>query len=111
VSGQHSANSVEYGPDIGQEGDNVPIVVGLTDVGTPIEDSADLSENVFQEHQFRRQAVLIAQSSGPVHQCGKCSLFIGGVMVGPRLELQVGMCGFAVYSMAYSPFAETRESS
>jgi hypothetical protein len=53
----------------------------LVDVGTPVEDSADLlvvvtivSENVPQEHQLRKQAVLITQSSGPVYQCGKCSI-------------------------------------
>jgi hypothetical protein len=70
-------------------------------VGTLVEDSADLSvivtilpESAPQEHQLRRQAVLIAQSSG------KSSLFIGWVMVGPSIEVEGGMCGFAVYSMA-----------
>jgi hypothetical protein len=58
VSGQHSANSVEYCPDIGQEGDSVPTVTEL------VEDFADLSviitilhENVPQECQLRRQVV------------------------------------------------------
>jgi hypothetical protein len=41
VSGQHSADSIEYSPDIGQEGDSVTIVVGLVGVETTVEDSAD----------------------------------------------------------------------
>jgi hypothetical protein len=67
VPGQHSADSVEYRPDIGQEGDCVWIIIGLTDVRTTVEDSVDLSvvvtilpKNVLQEHQLRLQAVLIA---------------------------------------------------
>jgi hypothetical protein len=58
--GQQSADSVEYSPDMMQEGDWVWFIVGLTDVRTTVEDSANLpvavtvlSENVPQEHQLR----------------------------------------------------------
>jgi hypothetical protein len=67
LSGQHSANSVKYSPDIGQEGDCVWIIFGLTDVREMIEDSVDLpvvvtvlAEDVLQEHQLCMQALLIA---------------------------------------------------
>jgi hypothetical protein len=66
MPGQHSADSIEYSPDIGQEGDWVCIIIGLTDVQMRVEDSVDLAvivtilpENVPQEHQLYLQAVLI----------------------------------------------------
>jgi hypothetical protein len=67
LPGQHSADSVEYNPDLGLEGDYVWIIIGLTDVRTTVQDSVDLPvvvtivpENVPQEHQLRLPAVLIA---------------------------------------------------
>jgi hypothetical protein len=67
VPEHHSADLVEYRPDIWQEGDCVWIIVGLTDVQMMVEDSVYLlvvvtvlPENVHQEHQLNMQVVLIA---------------------------------------------------
>jgi hypothetical protein len=46
VSGQHSADSIEYSPDIGQEGDSVTIVVGLIGVETTVEDTIPCMSDV-----------------------------------------------------------------
>jgi hypothetical protein len=61
MPGQHSADSVEYSPDIGQEGDRVWIIIGQT-----VGDSVDLPlivtilpENVPQEHQIGLHVFLI----------------------------------------------------
>jgi hypothetical protein len=43
VSGQHSANPVEYSPDKWQEGDGVSVFVGLIDVRMAVEGPVDLS--------------------------------------------------------------------
>jgi predicted transcriptional regulator len=59
VSGQHSADSVEYSPFIGQEDDSVRFIIGPTDVRTTVENSVDLPvvtvlpENVPQDYQIR----------------------------------------------------------
>jgi hypothetical protein len=66
VSGQHSTNPVENGPEEGQEGNSVSVVVGLIAFGMAVEGTVDLplvvpitSEDVLQELQLRMQAVLI----------------------------------------------------
>jgi hypothetical protein len=67
VSGQHSTNPVENGPDKWQEGDSVSVVIRLIASGMVVEGPVDLplvvaimSEDVLQELQLRMQAVLIA---------------------------------------------------
>jgi hypothetical protein len=67
VLGQHSTNPVENGPDKGQEGDSVSVVIGLIAFGMAVEGPVDLllivaitSEDVLQELQLRMQALLIA---------------------------------------------------
>jgi hypothetical protein len=39
---------------------------------------------------------VITQGSGPMYQRGEHSLFIGRVVVGVGMEIEVGMCGFMV---------------
>jgi hypothetical protein len=43
VSGQHSTNPVENGPDKGQEGDSVSVVVGLLVFGMAVEGPVDMT--------------------------------------------------------------------
>jgi hypothetical protein len=42
---------------------------------------AVLPENVPPEHKHRMKAVLVAQSSGPVYQCGKYGMLVGWAMM------------------------------
>ena len=70
MSGQHSADPVEYSPDKGQEGDSFSAVIRLIAVGMAVEGPVDLpvviaiaSEDVLQELQLSTQTLLIAQSS------------------------------------------------
>jgi hypothetical protein len=58
-----------------------------------------LPENILQERQLHMQALLIAQSSGPMHQCGKYSLLTGWVVLGRGVKVEVGMGSFTVHSM------------
>jgi hypothetical protein len=46
------------------------------------------------------QAVFITKSSNPVQQSGKHRSFVGWVVMGPSVEVQIGMRGFVVYSVA-----------
>jgi hypothetical protein len=71
---------------------------------TAVEGSVDLPvvvailfEDVPQEHQLSLQAVFITESSGPVHQSREYSLFIGWVMMGIDIGVEIGVCGLAVH--------------
>jgi hypothetical protein len=71
---------------------------------TAVESSVDwpvvlaiLFENVPQEHQLRLQAVFFTKSFGSVHQNRHYSLFIGWVMLGLGVEVEIGVCGLAVH--------------
>jgi hypothetical protein len=55
------------------------------------------SENVPKEHQLCMQAVLITESYAPV---SKAQLFVGLVVMGPTVEIEIRMDGFAVHSVA-----------
>jgi hypothetical protein len=64
-----------------------------------VEGAVDLSvvitilfEDVPQEHQFGLQAVFITESSGSVHQSSQYLLFIGRVMMGLGVEVDIGVC-------------------
>jgi hypothetical protein len=46
------------------------------------------------------KTLVITQGSGPMYQRGKHSLIIGRVAVRVDMEIEVGMCGFTVDSMA-----------
>jgi hypothetical protein len=52
---------------------NLPIIVTI------------LPENVSQEHQLHMKAVLITQSSSPVYQCEKYSIFVEWVVMNARI--------------------------
>jgi hypothetical protein len=69
VSGQHSAYTIEYVSDIGQEGDRVGLVVRLRYERTAVEGSVDLPvivailfEDVLQEHQLHHREVWLCVS-------------------------------------------------
>jgi hypothetical protein len=53
------------------------------------------------------QAVFSAESSSPMHQCGKHSLFVGWLVMAPNVEVQICMGGFAVHSVAQRAFRST----
>jgi hypothetical protein len=55
---------------------------------------AILFEGIPQEHQLGLQAV-ITDSSGPMHQNRQYRLFIGWVMMGLGVEVEIGVCGIA----------------
>jgi hypothetical protein len=76
----------------------------FADIWTAVEDVVNLpvfvtvlSENVPQELHLRMQAVFIAKSNSSVHQRAKYGLFVGWVVMGPSVEVENGMCGFAVH--------------
>jgi hypothetical protein len=69
VSGQYSADSVEYRPNIEQKGDWAWLIIRFTDIRTTAEDIVNLtvvvtvlSENASQEHQLRMQVVFFFRS-------------------------------------------------
>jgi hypothetical protein len=59
-----------------------------------------LCEHVPQEHQLRMQAVFVPKSSSPDHHCGKCSFFVGSVLMGPSVEVDIRMGGYVVHPVA-----------
>jgi hypothetical protein len=80
----------------------------VIDIRTAVEDivnlsvvAAVLSENIPQEHQLRLQVVFIAQSNSPVQQCGNYGLFVGWVVVGPSVEVEIGMSGTTSQETAF----------
>jgi hypothetical protein len=58
---------------------------------------AILFEDIPQKHQFSLQAVVITESSGPVHQSREYHLFIGWVMMEFGVAVEIGVCGLAVH--------------
>jgi hypothetical protein len=104
MSGQYSADSVQYGSSIDQEGNRAGLIIQFADIWTMVEDIVNLpvfvtilSENVLQEHQLYMQAVLITESYAPV---SKAQPFVGLVVMGPSVEIEIHMGGFAVNSVA-----------
>jgi hypothetical protein len=57
-------------------------------------------ESVPEELQLIMKTFVITQGSGPMYQRGEHSLFIGRVVVGVGMEIEVCVCGFTVDSMA-----------
>jgi hypothetical protein len=66
---------------------NLPVVVAF------------LFEDIPQENQLSLQAAFVTKSSGFVYQSGQYWLFIGWVMKGLGVEVEIGVCvnEFAVY--------------
>jgi hypothetical protein len=57
-------------------------------------------ESVPEELQRIMEAFVITQGSGPMYQCGKHSLFAKRVVVGVGMEIEAGVRGTTVDSMA-----------
>jgi hypothetical protein len=57
-------------------------------------------ESVLEKLQLIMKTFMITQGSGPMYQRGEHSLFIGRVVVRVGMEIEVGVCGFTVDSMA-----------
>jgi hypothetical protein len=57
---------------------------------------AILFEGVLQEHQLNLQAVFITESSGSVYQIGEHRLFIGWVMMGLGVEVEIAVSGLTL---------------
>jgi hypothetical protein len=58
-------------------------------------------ESVLEKLQLIMKTFAITQGSGPtMYQHGKHSLFVGRVVVRVGMEIEVGVCGFTVDSMA-----------
>jgi uracil-DNA glycosylase len=57
------------------------------------------------------QGVFIAKSASLVHHCGKHSLFVGWVVVGPNVEVVICMGEFAVQSVAQRAVASPELST
>jgi hypothetical protein len=58
---------------------------------------AILFEDVLQEHQLSLQTVFITASTGSLYQSGQYHLFIGGVMMGLGVEVEIGMSWLTVH--------------
>jgi hypothetical protein len=100
-------NAIEGRADKGKKGDRSGLL--WCGSGSPrwIEGPSDLPvtvavplESVLQKFKFIMKTFMITQGSGPMYQRGKHSLFIGRVVVRVGMEIEVGMCGFTVDSMA-----------
>jgi hypothetical protein len=107
MPGQHTTNVIEGRANEGKKGNRS----GLLWCGTGslwwIQGPSDLPvtvavplESVFQKFKFIMKTSVITQGSGPMYQRGEHSLFIGRVVVRVGMEIEVGMCGFTVDSMA-----------
>jgi hypothetical protein len=57
-------------------------------------------ESVLEKLQLITKTFVITQGSGPKNQRGKHSMFVGRVVVRVGMEIEVGVCGFTVDSMA-----------
>jgi hypothetical protein len=57
-------------------------------------------ESVPEELQRFMEAFVMTQGSGPMYQCGKHSLFARRVVVGVGMEIEAGVRGTTVDSMA-----------
>jgi hypothetical protein len=53
---------------------------------------AILFEDLHREHQLGLQAVIITESSGSMHKSRQYHLFIGWVMVGLGVKVEIGVC-------------------
>jgi hypothetical protein len=91
----------------GRRGDRSGLLRGGSDSLWWIESPSDLPvtvaiplESVLEKFKLIMKNFVITQSSGPMYQCGKHSLFIGRVVVRVDMEIEVGVCGFTVDSMA-----------
>jgi hypothetical protein len=107
MPGQHTANAIEGRADKVKNGDRSGLLRGGSDSPPWIEGQSDMPvtvavpiESVLQEFKFFMKTFVITQGSGPMYQRGKHSRFIGRVVVRVGLEIEVGMCGFTVDSMA-----------
>jgi hypothetical protein len=58
---------------------------------------AILFEDVPQEHQLCLQAVFITEIFGSVYQSREYRLFIGGVMMGLEVDLEIVVSGLTVH--------------
>jgi hypothetical protein len=58
-----------------------------------------LTENIPLERQPRLYTV-ITKSPGPVHQCRKCSFFIGWVVAGLGIKVEIDVGGLVVHFVA-----------
>jgi hypothetical protein len=107
MPGQHMANVIEGCVDKGKKGnrsglfrggsDSLRWIVGPSDL--PVTIAVPLI-SVLQKFKFIKKNFVITQGSGPMYQRGKHSLFIGRVVVRVGMEIEVGVCGFTVDSMA-----------
>jgi hypothetical protein len=72
-------------------------IESLSDLSVTV---AVLPESVPEEIQLIMEAFVITQVSGPMHQHGKHNLFVGRVVMGVCMEVQVSVYGVVVDSMA-----------
>jgi hypothetical protein len=107
MPGQHMANAIEGRVDKRKKGYRTGLLRGGSDSPRWIEGPSDLPvtvavplESVLQKFKFIMKTFVITQGSGPMYQRGEHSLFIGRVVVRVGMEIEVGMCGFTVDSMA-----------
>jgi hypothetical protein len=101
MPGQYTTNAIEGRANKGKKGNRSGLlrcgsgclrwIQGPSDLPVPI---AVPLENVLQEFEFIMKTFVITQGSGPVYPRGEHSLFIGRVMVGVGMEIEVGVCGF-----------------
>jgi hypothetical protein len=107
MPGQHTTNAIEGRANKRKKGNRSGLLRCGSDSLRWIQCPSDLPvtvavplESVLQEFKFIMKTFVITQGSGPMCQRGEHSLFIGRVVVGVGMEIEVGMCGFTVDSMA-----------
>jgi hypothetical protein len=101
------ADAIEGRVDRGKKGDRSGLLRGWSDSFRRIESLSDLPvtvaiplESVLEKLQLIMKTFVITQGSGPMYQRRKHSLFVGRVVMIAGVEIEVGMCGFTVDSMA-----------
>jgi hypothetical protein len=100
LSYQNSADFVKYVPSIGQDGNCAGLIIRLL-IFTQwlrrlyICRSSPRNTNSACRLSSPQRALALCYK-----ECGKYRLFVGWVVVGPRVEVEIGMGGFVVHSVA-----------